>query len=186
MRAIIVCVVIASTSVGHAQPGLTPEEVRPEKSVATALAWSLGVTAVGVAASVDAVVAKDPGQQSAMFAFGAVGLLVGPSIGRIYAHHTWSGGLVARLVGFTGVVLGESIASACLGGPRGACPATPIKTSPFIDAMAGVVVLGALFDLATTPEAVDDYNHEHASVVVAPIRTPANATVPGLALVGRF
>jgi hypothetical protein len=184
MRVLAVVFVIGfGLGSARAQPGLTPEQpVHPKKSVTTALAWSLGITGIGIAAGVDAAVAKDPGEQSAMFAFGAVGLLVGPSIGRIYAHHTFSAGLVIRLVGFGGVVVGESIASACLNGPRTTCPDTPVHITPAVELMAGVMALGALFDLATTSEAVDDYN---ASLVVAPIRT-RDGTAPGLAYAGRF
>jgi hypothetical protein len=173
MRVIVVAVVV----LGLASAVRADPRDEPAKSVATAMAWSIGVTAVGVAAGIDAAVARDPGQQSAMFAFGSLGVLVGPSIGRIYAHRPWSAGLAIRALGFTGVVMGEVIAQLPQQRPRfqDTSP-SPVQMTGLVYAMAGVMALGALMDLASTPSAVDDYNH---SIAIVPTGT-------GLAVAGSF
>ena len=181
-------VALAGPAFAQAPGDVPPPPPQDEKSLATALEWSLGVTAIGVAgyAGAAAMTHASPGARSAMFSFGGLGLLVGPSIGRIYAGTWFSGGEVVRAVGLGVIVMGEAIAQSCVGQPHGCNSTTPRFDAGPILAGGAVMLLGAAFDLGAIPEDVERRNHELGlSLHPAPIITPSGATA-GLALSGRF
>jgi hypothetical protein len=150
MRALLA--LLAFTTVAHAEPESSPEP----KSAEAATWWSIGVTAGGVAALAGMAASHDQGQQAALMSMGGLALLVGPSIGHIYAHDPWTIGLGLRATGFTLAVMAESLGQ--IGGVSGSgCTHDCHGTGPSTGALAtaGVIALvGTLLDLATTPEAV--------------------------------
>jgi hypothetical protein len=178
MRALLA--LLAFTTVAHAEPEPSPEP----KSADAATWWSIGVTAGGVAALAGMAASHDKGQQAALMSMGGLAVLVGPSLGHIYAHDPWTVGLGLRATGFTLAVLTESFAQ--IGGVQGSgCTHDCHSNGPSTGALAtaGVIALvGTLFDLATTPEAVHRYN---ATLVVAPVQA-RDGVAPGLALAGQF
>ena len=190
MRSLVAAgLVVALARVASAQTPDDPPSSQDEKSLSTAMEWSVGVTTIGVAglAATATMTHASPGARSAMFSFGAMGLLVGPSIGRMYAGTWFSGGEVVRAVGLTVMVMGEAIASSCLGAPHGSCnSATPRFDAGPIAAGGAVMLLGALFDLGAIPEDIERRNRELGlSLHPMPIVTP-QGTTPGFAVSGRF
>ena len=190
MRSLVAAsLVVAPAGPASAQPPDDPPHA-DDKSVATAMEWSVGVTTLGVAAlaGTAAMSSSTSGAKYPLFAFGTLGLLAGPSLGRIYAGHYLSGGQVVRVVGLGVMVMGEALASACLGQPRStSCNSQTAKldAGPIL-AGGAVMLLGALFDLAETPSDVERFNREsNVSLRPAPLVT-ASGTAPGLALSGRF
>lgn len=149
------------------------------------MTWSIGVTAVGVAAAAGSLATTTQGPKAFLMSTAGLGLLAGPSIGRIYAHHAWSWGLGIRFLGFAGLVIGESMSTMC-GGRDPICRADTYR--PWLGVSAAVLVGGAALDIATTPAAVHAYNREHAAgatVVVTRLQT-RGGSVPGVAIAGRF
>jgi hypothetical protein len=178
MRALLA--LLAFTTVAHAEPDPAPEP----KSAEAATWWSIGVTTGGVAALVGMAASHDKGQQAALMSMGGLSLLVGPSIGHIYAHDPWTAGLALRGAGFTLAVLAESFAQIGVSG-TGRCISDCHSNGPSTGALAtaGVIALvGTLLDLGTTPEAVHRYN---ATLVVAPVQA-RDGVAPGLAFAGQF
>ena len=174
MRALLA--LLAFTTIAHAEP--------EPKSAEAATWWSVGVTAGGVAALVGSAASHDQGQQAALMAMGGLAVLVGPSIGHIYAHDPWTLGLGIRATGFTLAVLAESIGQIGTSG-YGRCAVDCHSTGPSTGALAtaGVIALvGTLFDLGSTPAAVHRYN---ATLVVAPVQA-RDGVAPGLAFAGHF
>jgi hypothetical protein len=190
MRSLVAGLLVALAGSAAAQtPDDPPAPRSDEKSLSTAMEWSLGVTTIGVAglAATAAMTTSSAGARSAMFSFGGLGLLVGPSLGRMYAGTWFSGGEVVRAVGLTVIVMGEAIATSCLGTPHGTCnSATPRFDAGPIAAGGAVMLFGALFDLGAIPGDVARHNRElDLSLHPAPILT-SRGTAPGLALSGRF
>jgi hypothetical protein len=175
MRALLA--LLAFTTVAHAEPDPAPEP----KSAEAATWWSIGVTAGGVAALAGMAASHDKGQQAALMSMGALSVLVGPSIGHIYAHDPWTVGLALRGAGFTLAVMAESFGQVCAMGSQDCHFSNGPSTGAL--ATAGVIALvGTLLDLATTPEAVHRYN---ATIVVAPVQA-RDGVAPGLAFAGQF
>ena len=159
---------------------------KPHKSLRTALGWSLGVTAVGVATGIAATRTSDPGAQSALVAFSGMSLLVGPSIGRVYTGHYVTAGVVVRVLGFGAFVMGQAMECLPMGGSpnaSGTCRSRLGLDGPAYLG-AGIMALGAAWDLASIPGDVDDYN-AHVALTPTVLRTP-NGIGPGLALAGQF
>jgi hypothetical protein len=185
MRSLVAAgLVVALAGVASAQtPDDPPAPGQEKKSLDTAMEWSVGVTIVGVAGltASAAMTSSTAGARSAMFAFGGLGLLVGPSIGRMYAGTWFSGGEVVRAVGLTAIVMGEAIEQMCTG-PQHKCDSSPRFDAGPIAAGGAVMLLGALFDLGATPGDVEQHN---AHLIPAPLQTPGG-TAPGFALAGRF
>jgi hypothetical protein len=180
-------VALAGPAFAQAPGDVPPAPPQDQKSLSTALEWSLGVSAIGVAglAATAAMTSSSAGQRSAMLSFGAIGLLVGPSIGRMYAGTWFSGGEVVRAVGLTAIVMGEAIEQACLG-PQRHCDSSPRFDAGPIIAGGVVMLVGAAWDLRMTPEDIERRNHELSlSLHPTPIITPSGATA-GLGLSGRF
>jgi hypothetical protein len=177
MRRAIVAMLLVSATAGAEPPG------KPHKALRAALGWSLGVTAFGVATGIAATHA-DRGAQFALLGFSGTSLLVGPSIGRFYAGHYVSAGLVTRVIGLGVFSMGQALQ--CL--PQNERSISTCGARLQFDGTAyvgaGIMVLGAMWDLASIPEDVADYN-SHATLIPTALRTPTGIA-PGLALVGQF
>ncbi|MBP9088729.1 MAG: hypothetical protein KBG15_21575 [Kofleriaceae bacterium] len=118
-----------------------------------------------------------------------VGFLAGPSAGRWYAGELGGGPLLARCFGSGLVLLG---AASVRGGPE--------NLLPFLVAVGGVgslVVVTAIYDVATAGDRAREYNRNHrsrggANLTFAPLvqrsegRTGTMGTTTGLMLGGSF
>jgi hypothetical protein len=205
MRAAVLAVLLAS-SIAHAQPpGLTDPTVDQPlklKKKSTAMWLTLGTMAAGAGLfAAGEALYQQPGcynsclPQQGLAIVGGAALLVGPSVGHIYAGHTWNAGLGIRLGGMTTFALGWLALAPCFVHP--AAVQTPVDPqnngSSSTCAIGGAAVAlgaiatvaGTVTEVATTPSAVEDYNRAHAALTVAPIQTQ-NGIAPGVALAGRF
>lgn len=121
---------------------------------------------------------------SAVSTLGAIGFLIGPTAGHVYAGHTWNAGLGIRLASLGAVVMGVASCSndGCTDGNGGGAAAL------IIGGVIGFGV-GTVYEVATAPQAARDYNREHGldlQLSVIPVRDARNTTSPGFGLVGRF
>jgi hypothetical protein len=161
-------------------------------SPSTALALSLGTTLGGVGlVALGESLGKNSSLGDTMLVAGSLAATIGPSLGHVYAGHTWNGGLGMRLAGGVVVLTGAMVAfSACpLFDP---CTGQQKSTADFggIIAVGGALLYGSglVYEIATAPAAARENNREHSTSVgltFAPVRS-RNGTSPGLALVGRF
>jgi hypothetical protein len=184
MRSAICLAAILATTTARAE---APR--KPHKSLATALGWSLGVTVGGVAVGAAGMAASgSPGPRFASLGTASLSLLIGPSIGRFYTGHYITAGNVTRVVGFGVAEMAQMMTCMSAATPGGQRPGTtcdPIaKLNGGFYLGAAIMGLGALWDLASIPEDVADFN-AHITVVPTALRTP-NGNVPGLALAGQF
>jgi hypothetical protein len=154
------------------------------KNPATAVLLSLGVTAGGIGL----ILVGDSGSNNggALATFGAIAMLVGPTVGHTYAGKTWNAGLATRLVGLGATYVGIYMAI------TDKCAYNSCRSNDNADVvlMGGVITFigGSIYEIATAGSAARDYNREHhldARLTFAPVRSSTGAA-PGLALVGRF
>lgn len=155
------------------KPMLEPET--SPKNPDVALELSLGITLGGLALAVGG----SSFDSAPMTDTGVLALLVGPSVGHIYAGEGWNGGLGVRLIGggalgLLGVVVFLGCVDECLHDPS-----RPTSEKLFI--AAGLVeVAGSIYEITTAPSAADRYNREHGfEAKIVP-------TGNGVAVVGRF
>ncbi len=149
--------------------GVARAEERVSPDVVTAVTF-VGATAC-LPLYLGASTAHGERTQQTLAILAVTSVLVGPSIGRWYAHDPAWGGIVFRGLGIAAVVAGA-----------GAGGDEPV---PWPILMPGVLIIGAgtIYDLYRTPRSVQERNR---SVRVLPtvLITPANDPVPGLALGG--
>ena len=192
-----IAVVVVATAVAHADPpGLTTPTLTPpheahRKSVATALALAIGTTAVGAgllfAADRENATAQFNAGPEFLLISGGAGVLVGPSLGRIYAHDPWSWGLLIRTVGFAAYAGGGALSGTCNVGPGSPGGSYGCNSPPIAIAGGIVYVVGSLLEIESTPDAVERYNRRHGmiDVGVAPVVAPGGRG-GGLGVVGRW
>jgi len=185
MRAAVIVVVLAVSTLARAQPpGLTPPssvqpvpqlQARPlrKKDGGLAVLASLGGTLVPFVVMMSIADAQDP--ESRVLLFGATAVLL-PSAGHWYAGKFFTTGMGIRAV--SGLVSTLSIgllAQADDGDPGGAVAG----------AMLGLFGLGvgAIWDIATASDAVDDWNRAHATVMPTALKLRDGY---GVGVVGRF
>ncbi len=192
MRALLVAAM--SSSVAHAEPpGLTVPTARPveHKSKSVAMWFTLGTMTAGTALlALDVPLAQHStctdscALLEVIAVTGGAALLVGPSIGHLYAGHLWNAGLGIRLGGMVSLGIGWLVLMPCMQ-PNGPSGGTCAMGGTLATLGALATVAGTVTEVATTPSAVDDYNRAHATLTLAPIRTQ-DGIAPGLALAGRF
>jgi hypothetical protein len=210
MRAFVLGTLVAfafalvASSTAHAQPGMVepqPPRASP-KSTAAAVSLALGTTAAGVVMlAIGANMEKNcfgtcTGADT-LERFGALAVVVGPSLGHVYAGHTWNAGLGIRLAGMAALGVGVIAMLPCYvtasvpagtgnysnGNSSATCEIG--KAALLLGATATVV--GTLTEIVTSASAVSDYNDAHSlpAITVTPIRT-VSGVAPGLSFVGRF
>jgi hypothetical protein len=179
MRRALAIVLVLSANVRAEPPP------KPHASLATALGWSIGVTAFGVGMGFATARATVPGEQDALLSFSGLSLLAGPSIGRFYTGNYLTAGLVVRAVGLGVFAMSQGLNCLPETGPAAhpTCD-SHLAMNGFSYLGAGLMVLGGLWDLASIPGDVAEYN-AHAALMPTALRTP-NGVVPGLALAGEF
>ena len=185
MRAavIVACLAIASPAFaqppGLTPPGMTPalepqpQPLRRQKDRGTAVLASLGGSIAPIL--IVAAVAEES-DETTLWLFGASAVLL-PSAGHWYAGKFLTTGMGIRVV--SGAVTLLSIAALVQHDDGGG---DMFATTASLG-MLGLLV-GATWDLATAPSAVDDWNKKHATAIApAPMRL---GTGYGVGLVGRF
>jgi hypothetical protein len=178
------------TSVARAEaPGQIPVVAAPlvrlppsgPKNPNVALALSLGATM----SSYYLVASGDDRTRSII---GGAALLVGPSLGHLYAHHWWTKGLTLRLAGAAVAIEGASLRGSCASLLASCTGLNPGMGVALVLAGSTAIVAGIVWDIARAPAAARAYNRAHDRGVTfgpAAIRGAAT-TSPGLAFVGRF
>lgn len=145
-------------------------EAPPAKDPATAAWLSAGTTVVGMAAVVAA------GGESEQLVGLPVVMLVGPSVGHWYARDVWSVGLGVRLAG--AATIGVGLTRWCdPDDPGERCGGREVYL-----AGGALLLVGAILDIATAPEAARRANRGTRPTVV-PTVTGDRA---GVAVVGAF
>jgi hypothetical protein len=184
MRFLVPLLIAATAAPAHAQPA----DASDEKSPALALALSLLGTGAGVAAL---FAASDVDDGEVVGALGVAALVVGPSLGHLYA------GEPGRAVRHAGVRLGALaimgaglamvLSSPCAFGSENECPETRE------DAGVGIFFAGALlgagsavYSIIDAPLAASRTNRAALVVAPAPIVGPDRSTTLGLTLAGSF
>jgi hypothetical protein len=201
-------VLLALAGHASAQTGMTPPEMTPtldaeqpsapapapvpadkRLSEGTALALSLGGTALSWAALIGAAMVDNSQASSTMGTAGAIGIVFAPTFGHWYADTFLTRGLGLRLggvlVALAGVVVAFTEDPPCFGfGGEGSCPEghEPVVGTAIAFLGVGMVVAGTVDDIITAPRRVQRLNQAH-DVAIAPIVTQHSA---GLALGGRF
>jgi len=146
-----------------------PLPSQPMLSPMTGTLLSLGGTAAGFA--LFALAAKL--DNSALGSLAGVGIFVGPSLGHIYAGHTWNAGLGVRIASTAVATVGIGMALSCFW----YCSASEQRTADTGGeiAIAGLVgyAAGTIMEIATAGGAVDDANRERGyGLAIAPLVLP--------------
>ncbi len=155
-----------------------------DRSAGTAVALSLGVTVAGVVAvgiGAMKVNGESPAVGGVLVGVGIGALLVSPTVGHIYAGHTWNSGLRLRVIGLAIGIPSSLGAATCL---FARCdPAVAVAAA--LVALGGVATyaVGEIVEIGTIPRAVHRYN---AGLGIAPIATRDGTLAPGLAFSARF
>ncbi len=153
----------------------------------TALWLSAGITAGGLALVVGMAVKPSgfdlpsPIAEAAVIA-GVAGLVVGPTVGHIYAGHTGSVGLGLRAGSLVPMALGALGEFACGLAANSCSSAEPV----LLLAGAAGYVTGTVLEIATAGGAARDHDRGlGATLSFTPVRG-AQKTVPGVGIVGKF
>lgn len=204
MRTVLVASLALSTAVADAQvggpPGLTPPSERhaARKTTTTAMWLTLGTTAAGAGLFfLGESLYQTPGcynscyPQQAVAVVGGAAFFVGPSLGHVYAGHTWNAGLGLRLGGIAAFGLGWLAMAPCFAHPANAGDQSQSCQVGGIAVTGGAIatLVGTVYEIASTPDAVHAYNREHgfdATLSVAPVRTRDGGVVPTVGLAVRF
>lgn len=185
--AVTLCMVLVCARVASAQPVklAEPPPVLDEGDInpVNCVLLSLGGTAVGWGLLVASAHMRTSDATTAMALTGAVGTLVGPSLGHWYARSFWSRGLGIRLA---------SLATASVGFAMFARHTFDHKESGgddlgfFLFVAGGFgYVTGSFYDISMASAAADHYNARNHQLSVLPVVNPATRSY-GLALGGRF
>jgi hypothetical protein len=178
--ALVVTSLLVTTSLAAAEP---PGRAPARKNPRTGLVLALGGTAAGFGLALWTVEYNLRPQatngDAAWLYVGGVAAMFGPSIGRLYAHASIiSPGSVTRSLGLGVAALGLAAALVSQNG-------RPARVAAEIG--GGLLVAGAVYDIATTPSAVERYNR-NLDITLAPtaLRAHDGSLAPGFAFAGRF
>ena len=168
MRALVILALLARFA--HAEPA--------EKSPTTALLLSASGTVASAAALAYAFHLDSGRMANTYAAIGITGLLVHPSLGHWYAGNGLSTGLLVRAGGGALVLTAALMAMDCR--QDHTCGDSPTGARAL--GGAGVILAGAIWDIATAPSAARRWNARHA-LAITPTATAHGA---GLAVGGTF
>jgi hypothetical protein len=133
------------------------------------------LTSTGTVAAFVTFVRADGSPRS--LAVSAAAWIALPSLGHWYAHDWVSKGLVLRTIGVAGIALGAAQT----------CEDDPCGGDFLILASIGVLLTGAIWDIASSWSAADEYNAARAHTTLAPtVLTPPSGPVLGLGFSGTF
>lgn len=190
---------LALVSITAAQPALTPpvtpvtqQPVAPEvdeKSPATAVLLSLGITTAGY-------ITLGAADSNAVRLVGAAGVFFGPSTGQWYAGELGGLGMGARAVGLVALGYGftkilDSETDCTPGDPGCADEQARAKSAGRVGAFffftgATLWVGSTIYDVVLAKRAADHYNARHAMNLSPIVLGDAGHRMPGLVLSGRF
>ena len=190
MRCLVPLLIAAAAATSHAQPGASLPDRPEQKSPVLALGLSLLGTGAGVAA-LFAASHVDDGE--IVGALGVAALVVGPSLGHIYADEPGRAvrhaGVRLGALAIMGAGLAMVLSSPCAFGSENECPETRE------DAGVGIFFAGALlgagsavYSIIDAPLAASRTNRAASSLVLAPtpIFGPSRSTGLGLTLATPF
>ena len=172
-------VAVLTATLAAAAPADADTDPRPPRSENVALGLSLGgsLMSVGLMAAALSDLPNDDSDAATLWATGILTLAITPSLGHLYAGDVWTPGLGVRAAGAALAAVGAVQSVDCL-----------FESCGFVDgggaalvAGAGLVAIGAVWDIATARDAARRYNEKRISLV--PSAPGANI---GLSLVGRF
>ncbi len=202
MRAVLVIpLLLALSHSASAQPSLTPSltpsaappafdyrkpEVAEYKDPNTAMALSLGASAVGVGGMYLGYKMHDGGDTPVMM-LGALVAVFGPSSGDWWVNGSprFGMGFGIRLAGaaIAGLGLARAVDQSCQDNVCDAPLENP-QSNALIGIGAGIVVGGMIYDIATAGRTAERHN---ANLHVAPqLVNTASGTAPGLGISGHF
>ena len=171
---------VAATLILTASPALAQPAAREppeEKSEQTALGLSLLGTIAPVALLIGAAKADQPELATA----GAIGMLVGPSLGHWYAGRYVTGGMLVRGGGTALMLAGVVRAIGSLD-----CEERCSDDGGVLMAAGAVMFVGGtLYDLATAGRAARAWNEQHLDLGPTVVRG-ASGPVPGFGVAGSF
>lgn len=192
--AVAASIILALAGSASAQPGMTepvpapapaapPAPTGGELNEGTALALSLVGTVGSWALFIGSAYMSEGGDGSGVLTtVGAIGVLVGPSIGHWYAGKYVTRGLGLRALGVAAAFTGAMVAlSECGLFSEEPCDPTGGETIALLG--AGLFIAGTVDDIVTAPGRVRRHNERLAGLAVAPVLTQHSA---GFAIGGRF
>jgi hypothetical protein len=179
------------SSVTACQPYPSPKPAaRKDPRFAAAWSWIPTLAGAAMIATGVALLGPDTGgtpTTTTLIVGGTAGIVVGPTLGHVYAEHTWSAGLALRVIGLpVGFASGLALAGCGVGGR---CPgAAAVAAAIGFLGGAGAYVFGTGYELVTAPAAARDFNHaHHLDTTIAPVPiTTSSGVCPGISLVGQF
>ena len=160
-----------------------PDPQPDQKSVGTAYLWSIGATAAGAGL----VYAGGIGRSDALQLGGFGVMLLGPTAGHWYAGRPATIGLGARVlgVGLLGFGFANSNFLCSFDEPPSCHDDRGAQAMMLVG--GGLLLAGTVWDLATLPGAVGEYNDEHRlSIAPTAARDAHGDLAPGLVLGGSF
>jgi hypothetical protein len=191
MRIVSLAILLSLSTIASAQPGLTPpllasEQAPPSVQPLPRLArtpknrdTAYLLSSVGALLPIGIFMAGVHSDNNAgtviLLSSGAA--IFAPAAGHWYAERFWTTGTGIRMIGVTvsGLALMRAVASddcACEG------------TEKVFFAGLGVVAIGALWDIATAGDAVDDWNRKHAMPLTPTVMKTGSGY--GFGLAGSF
>lgn len=193
VRPMLVAVVLAATSVAHAEPlqlddaPADPDTAQRLSTIGSAIPLaSIGIgTLVWLEGSNNAI--RDLGMGIAIG--GAVAGIVTPSLGELYSHHWLNGTMALRAGGlfveFVGLVFASNSDVGDCADTTGPCH-LHASTIGLLGGGAALYLGATVLDIVEAPSAARAWNRRHAvQVVPTALRTPTS-TAPGLVLSARF
>jgi hypothetical protein len=193
-KLVVVAALILTASPVLAQPGASPvlapmagapmagEPMAGEPMEAKSEQAAFGLSLLGTVAPFVVTVAAASTDQPELALAGAIGMLVGPSLGHWYAGRYATGGLLMRGAGVA-LVLGGLVQALDDLGCDGSCGGSDGETLAI--AGAAVFVGGTLYDLATAGRAAREWNERHLDMGPTVVSS-ASGPVPGLGVAGSF
>ncbi|HEY4177055.1 MAG TPA: hypothetical protein VGM90_09500 [Kofleriaceae bacterium] len=154
--------VICTPLVAHA------EEVG-EKSESTGVAIAVGATLGSVALMAGGLESDNGG----LFTVGLLASTVAPSLGHWYAGDVLTPGLAIRGASAVAVLVGFGQALSCLGAEDATCQEPDSAGFLLAGGLIGYAA-GSILDLATTSDAVRDYNARLHIATVTPTMLPSS------------
>jgi hypothetical protein len=182
-RALAVVALIASAHAAHADSDL------PERSETVATSLSVAGTLVPIAMMVPVASAVFDGPIQlgdratiGLLVAGGAGLVIGPSLGNAYAGHPLTKGLALRAGGAALFALGTgSLVSTLFDGSND--PAMPLALCL---TGVGLVVAGAVSDIASAGDDARRFNARHALQLAPTVIGQSGSRTPGLVVAGTF
>jgi hypothetical protein len=194
LSALVLVLVVAGSATAHAQPSLTPaappagasDDVGDkDPTTATTLSVLGSLAPFGMIIVAGQLDQDSKGAANVLGVGGAIGLVVGPSLGHWYSGEFFTGGMAMRGIGGAVFVAGamSSFGDCFL---KEHCDSSNGDAAMLIGGI--LYVGGTIYDIATAGSAAREYNRTHRrgpSFQVGPTVVGAHAS-PGFGVAGTF